>query len=371
MKFNDLVLRKRKIKFIGGLALALAFSAGLIFDYFESKNEPGMVIGDKENVIVLSPKGPIALVAKVDTGADFSSIDSALAESMGLVKNQLKRRVKNAQGIQVRDTVNIDYVVGNQEINTIVSVADRSQLSTDMIIGRSDMQGLLIDPNREFLTEPDSKIQRPTWSSFFMRAANRSVSKQLIILPILGLFVVLFRLVLGVRTFGVFAPVVIALSLILMQSNILQGILIYTALISIGVALKLLVFSKMQLPNVVEMFLIMVSVLLILVAFSFLPLSFQLTATTVFFPLIITTHIIERFSNITEEQHLVPAVFLLLETFFVAIILTFAGIFLVNRSMEFIWIVFAISIPVAIAAGNYTGLRLTELFRFDKLKKND
>jgi hypothetical protein len=80
---------------------------------------------------------------------------------------------------------------------------------------------------------------------------------------------------------------------------------------------------------------------------------------------------VERFSNITEEQHIIPAVILLLETLSVAILLAFVGIYLVNLSMETIWLVFAISIPIAIAAGNYTGLRLNEFFRFDKLKKND
>lgn len=369
MKFIDSILLKKRARMIGGLALALGLVAVFVLDYFESRNEAGTVVGDRETVVVLSPKGPVTLVAKIDTGADFSAIDSSLADSMGLKHNSLKRRVINAQGTQVRDTASIDFVLGNQEINTIVSLADRSQLSTDMIIGRSDLQGFMIDPSREFLNEPNASIQKPTWSSFFIRATNRSLNKQLIILPILGLFVVLFRLLLGIRTFGVFAPVVVALSLILMQANMVQGILIYVILISIGVALKLLVFSKMQLPNIVEMFLIMASVLLSLVLFSFLPLSFQLTATTVFFPLIITTHIVERFSNITEDQHLSSAIILLAETFFVALVLTLIGIFLVNLTIESIWIIFALCIPVAVAAGNYTGMRVSEFFRFDKLKR--
>ncbi|MFA7209177.1 MAG: 7TM domain-containing protein [Parcubacteria group bacterium] len=369
MKFNDFIARKRKIKIIGGLALALALTAGLVFDYFESRNEAGTVLGDKENIIVLSPKGPVTFVAKVDTGADFSSIDSGLAASLGLPHNPLKRRVLSAQGIQVRDTANVDFVVGNQEINTVVSLADRTQLSTDMIIGRSDLQGFLIDPNRQFLNEPKTTAQKPTWFSFFVRATDRSLSKQIIILPILAAIVVLFRLILGIRTFGVFAPVVIALSLILMQPNVAQGVMIYVVLISVGVALELLMFSKMQLPNVVEMFLIMAAIVLMLVLFSFLPLSFQLTATTVFFPLIITTHIVERFSKVTEDQQISFAVALLVETLVVALILTFIGTFLVNFSTGVLWVIFGISIPISFAAGNYTGLRLSEFFRFDKLVK--
>ena len=259
--------------------------------------------------------------------------------------------------------------MGNKEINTISSLADRSQLSTEMIIGRTDLQGFMIDPNQQFLNEPTAGQQKPTWSAFLVRASNKTLNNQIILLPILGALVVAIRLLIGVRTFGVFAPVVIALSLILMSPNILQGIVLYVFLISIGAAAKVLVFSKMQLPNVAEMGLIMCFIVICLVVFSFLPLSFQLTATTVFFPLIITTHLVERFSRATEEHEIADALKLLAETFTIAIFLTFVGNYLLHFTSNVLWLIFAIAMVFIWSVGNYTGLRLRELLRFKQLKK--
>jgi hypothetical protein len=369
MKLQNEKIRRRRKTFFVAIFFAVVLFAGLMIDLFETRNEAGTVLGDKETVTILSPTGSVSVTAKIDTGADFSSIDSSLADSLNLKTNTLKRGVTSAQGKQVRDTVVVEYIIGNKQISSIFSVADRSNLSTDVLIGRSDMQGFTVDPNREFLNEPQFPLKSLTLHSLFARVTNRSVSKQIVVLPILGALVVLLRLVVGLRTFGIFAPVVIALSLILMQPNIIQGIIIYMLLISIGVAMKLLVFGRMNLPNIAEMSLIMSVSLLSLVVFSFFPLSFQLTTTTVFFPLIITTHIIERFSRISEENKLSEAMNLLFHTLVTALLLTFIGSYLVNLNIGIIWIIFFISIFVVIAIGNYTGLRLSEFLRFKFLKK--
>lgn len=363
-------LKRRKKVFLGSIAMAVALLAVFVFDYFESGKETSAVLGDRETVVVLTDKGPVTIVAKIDTGADYSAIDATLAQSLGLRTNSLMRRVTNAQGTQLRNTADIDFSVGNRQISTIVSIADRSQLSTEMIIGRSEMQGFTVDPNRQFLNEPPVPTKGSMWSNLLVRATNRSLNKQIILMPILGVIVVLARLVFGLSTFGVFGPVVIALSLMLMQPNILQGVLIYLILVSIGVAMKLLVFSRMFLPNVAEMALIMSLTVVMLLVFSFLPLSFQLSATAIFFPLIITTHLVERFSRTVEENHLSEAMKLLVQTMIVAVIMAFIGMYLVNFSQEMIWILFAISVALVVAMGNYTGMRLNELFRFSSFKKN-
>lgn len=360
--------RRRKIM-LGTLVLAIIISAALLVDLYETRNEAGTLVGDMENIIVMTDKGPVNTVAKIDTGADFSAIDQTLAQSMNLKPANLKRRVLSAQGIQVRQTAAMTFVLGNKEISTIVSLADRSQLNAPIIIGRNDLQGFTIDPNRQFLNEPKTPSQRFSLASFFVRAANRAVNKQIIIIPILGAIVVILRILLGVRTFGIFGPVVIALSLILMQPNVWQGVLIYVFLIAIGAGAKILMLNRLQLPNIAEMSLIMSIIVLSLVGFSYFPLNFQLTITTVFFPLIITTHIIERFSKTSEEHQLGEAFTLLVSTLLVAIFLMFIGSYLVNKSLGVIWALFGLSILLTIVVGMYNGLRFSEFLRFKFLKK--
>jgi hypothetical protein len=364
-------LKRRRKVFLGSLAIAIALVGLLVLEYFESGKEVSKVLGDKETVVVMTDNGPVSITAKIDTGADYSAIDSTLAKSLGLHENSLNRRVTNAQGTQVRGTADILFNIGDKQISTVVSLADRSQLSTEMLLGRSDMQDFTIDPNKQFLNEPQVPMQSNMWRSFLARATNRSLNKQVILMPILAVIVIFLRLVIGVSTFGVFSPVVIALSLMLMQPNILQGVLIYIILVSIGVAMKLLLFGKMFLPNVAEMGLIMSAIVIALFGFSFLPISFQMSATAIFFPLIITTHLVERFSRTVEENKLSEAVKLLVRTMLVAILMALIGNYLVNFSQEMIWILFAVSIALVIAIGNYTGMRVMELFRFSAFRKNE
>jgi hypothetical protein len=367
-KTSELLKKRRRI-FFGSIALAVAMSGVFFLDNFETEDENSNVLGDRETVVILTEKGPVSVIAKIDTGADFSAIDATLAQSLELKNNSLVRRVSNAQGQQVRDTVDIVFNIGNKQVITIVSLADRSQLSTEMIIGRSDMQGFIIDPSRQFLNEPSFSAKGSMWATLFARATNRTINKQIILIPILGVIVVLFRLVVGVNTYGVFGPVVIALSLMLMGPNIFQGILIYLVLVSVGVAMKLLVLGRMHLPSVAEMGLIMSVIVILLLGFAFLPLAFQLNATAIFFPLIITTHLVERFSHTVEENHMSDALRLLAQTMAIAILMTLVGNYLFNYSQEAIWIVFVISIFLIIAIGNYTGMRLTEVIRFSSFRK--
>jgi len=370
MEFKSPIISKRRRIAIFSTTIAIALLAGLLVDFFESKNETGPQIGSQENVVLFSPNGPSTITAKIDTGADFSAIDSSLADRLGLSHNKLKRRVLSAQGVQVRETVNAEFILGDKTISSVLSVADRSQLNTDMIVGRQDLLGFTIDPARQFLNEPKPPAnQKFSWAMLIARSANRAVSKDILIIPILGALVVLFQLIGGLRTFGVFAPVVIALSLILMSPNIIQGILIYIFLISIGTGFKIILFERLRLPHVAEMSLIMSAVVLTLVGFSFLPLGFQVAVTTVFFPLIITTHIIERFSKTVGEHRIGDAILLTVQTMALAVILTFIGSYFITQSYGAIWLLFAASILLAIAAGYYNGLRFTEFFRFKMLRK--
>jgi hypothetical protein len=370
MQFKNPKLTKRKRITIFSSLIAVALLSGILVDFFESRNETSPLIGSQENIVLLTPKGAISIAAKIDTGADFSAIDSSLADKLGLQRNRLKRRVFSATGVQVRETVNMEFILGDKSISSTLSVADRSQLNTDIIVGRQDLLGFTIDPARQFLNEPKPPTnQKLSWAMLLARSANRAVSKDILIIPILGALVVLLNLVGGVKTFGIFAPVVIALSLILMSPNIIQGILIYIFLISIGTAFKILIFDRLELPHIAEMSLIMSAVVLSLVAFSFLPLGFQIAVTTVFFPLIITTHIIERFSKTVAEHRIGDAILLTVETMFVAVALTFIGSYLITQSYGAIWITFAVAILITIAVGHYNGMRLTEFFRFKLLRK--
>lgn len=105
-----------------------------------------------ERVKIYSNKGKSVVVdARIDTGAVRSSLDKKLAEDLGLLeeKNILwKKRYayRSAGGRQSRPVIGLRISVGGHKINTSASVADRSKLTTPLLIGRNDLQGFFISP---------------------------------------------------------------------------------------------------------------------------------------------------------------------------------------------------------------------------------
>jgi hypothetical protein len=81
--------------------------------------------------------------AKIDTGADGSSIDRVLAEELGLLEpdNILYHDYfRNALGRKKREIVGVMFVMAGRKIRTKISIADRSKLRNKMIVGRRDLK---------------------------------------------------------------------------------------------------------------------------------------------------------------------------------------------------------------------------------------
>jgi len=104
-----------------------------------------------EKVKIYTPKKKARKVeARIDTGALRSSIDRNLAEELGLLDESnilWKKRYayRSAHGKQARPVIGLNIRLAGRKIKTSASVANRSRLSTPILIGRRDLQGFLID----------------------------------------------------------------------------------------------------------------------------------------------------------------------------------------------------------------------------------
>ncbi|OGM32075.1 hypothetical protein A2803_00725 [Candidatus Woesebacteria bacterium RIFCSPHIGHO2_01_FULL_44_21] len=92
--------------------------------------------------------------ARIDTGALRTSIDRAIAEDLGLLaeNNILWRRryaYRSASGRQMRPVVGLTLKIAGRKLKTSASVANRSKMSTPVLIGRNDLEGFLINPAHE------------------------------------------------------------------------------------------------------------------------------------------------------------------------------------------------------------------------------
>lgn len=89
--------------------------------------------------------------ARIDTGALRTSIDRGLAESLNLLSedNILWRKryaYRSASGRQTRPVVGITMRIAGRKLRTTASVANRSKMTTHLLIGRNDLEGFLVNP---------------------------------------------------------------------------------------------------------------------------------------------------------------------------------------------------------------------------------
>ncbi len=189
----------------------------------------------------------------------------------------------------------------------------------------------------------------------------------LLMLPIGGLVVAFLRNVVGLRTFGVFLPVLIAYSLL--ETGFLTGLLLFVFLILfVGIVSRL--FNRLGLlytPKLVISLTIMVLVMVIGSCIGMVTDIKFLTALT-FFPTIIITVSAERFSSLILEDGFQKATGTLFQTL---VAVAFCYVMLSSKLLASIIIVFPelllITIVCAMFLGRYIGLRATELLRFKLL----
>lgn len=118
----------------------------------EQSYEGKRVVRLVEKVIVKGPGGEEKVRAKVDTGADRTTVDRRLAERLKLGPVLSEVTIKaSSEGRRVqRPIVNAVVTVGGKTFDLRVGVADRSQMKFLVIIGRDILRSgtFLIDPTR-------------------------------------------------------------------------------------------------------------------------------------------------------------------------------------------------------------------------------
>jgi len=109
--------------------------------------EKGNVLNVVEKVTIYGPKAKKVVTAKIDTGAYSTSIDDALVEELGLSEYPRQKLVRTGFGVEeVRDRVDILFRLHGKDIQTDASHTDRAHMRFQMIIGRRDIKGFLVDP---------------------------------------------------------------------------------------------------------------------------------------------------------------------------------------------------------------------------------
>lgn len=137
-----------------GVKIAKVLFAGRFSD--RVKAEEGLkILKPVEKVKIYAPgKKRVVISARIDTGALRSSIDRGLARELGMLdkKNILWRRgyaYRSAHGKQSRPIIGLTMRLAGRKLITSASVANRSKLSTPLLIGRNDLVGFLVSSQED------------------------------------------------------------------------------------------------------------------------------------------------------------------------------------------------------------------------------
>ncbi|MFC5047622.1 7TM domain-containing protein [Aquimarina hainanensis] len=186
----------------------------------------------------------------------------------------------------------------------------------------------------------------------------------LLLLPIGGLLVAFLKNIVGIKTFGVFLPVLIAFSL--MKIGVFVGVLSLIALI-LCVGLVSYPFDRMGLLYTPKLVISLVIIVSIMIGAIYIGMKNEIPWLTTFatFPIIILTITSERFSRTIIEEGYRTAIDRLLQTLLATVI---CYVVVSRPWLPSVLIVFPELILLVIVAstclGRYIGIRWVEFYRF-------
>ena len=188
--------------------------------------------------------------------------------------------------------------------------------------------------------------------------------KMILMLPLGVLIVVFFRNIIGLQTFGLFLPALIAISC--RETGLFLGLMAYLLVIGM-VSLLHFPLSRWGIMHTPKVAIMVVGVIMSFLLLSVLSIQFNMDALAyvMLFPIIIITFSAEKFAKALDEDGIQKALTLTLQTLIVA---SFAYLAMNSRTMETLFLAFP-ELFLAIVAlnlllGKWIGLRFMEFIRF-------
>ena len=207
------------------------------------------------------------------------------------------------------------------------------------------------------------------FSLFSLPVHTQAVYHILLLVPIGAFLLVILRNVVGIKTFGTFMPVLMALAF--RETQLLWGIILFSVMVALGLSIRLYL-EHLKLLVVPRLASVLFVVVLLMALLSILThkLGLERGLSVALFPMVILTMTIERMSIVWEERGATEALQQGLGSLVVAAI---AYLIMDIKYVEHLAFVFPELLLVLLAGtlllGRYYGYRLLELRRFKQLVK--
>lgn len=198
---------------------------------------------------------------------------------------------------------------------------------------------------------------------------TQAVYHVLLMIPIGALILVLMRNVVGVKTFGTFMPVLIALAF--RETRLLWGMVLFSLVVALGLSVRFY-FDRLKLLLVPRLASVLIVVVLVMALLSVVShkLGLEKGLSIALFPMVILTMTIERMSIVWEERGAAEALQQGLGSLAVAAIAYAVMNLALLRHVVFVYPeLHLVVLAITLLLGRYSGYRLTELRRFRALAR--
>ncbi len=208
-----------------------------------------------------------------------------------------------------------------------------------------------------------------SYSLLALPLQTQSVYRILLMVPIGAFIMLLLRNLIGLKTFGTFMPVLIAIAF--RDTGLAAGVALFVIVVGTGLLARFYL-EKLRLLLVPRLTAVLILVVMLMAMVSVLSnrLGIEVGLSVALFPMVIMAMTIERMSVAWEER---GAGFAMKEGAGTLLVAMLAYMAMSWEPLEHIVFVFPEVLLILLAAtlvlGRYSGYRLTELFRFRALAR--
>jgi hypothetical protein len=217
----------------------------------------------------------------------------------------------------------------------------------------------------------DNLFISPIISFFLHQGVPFDTIILILMLPIIATLIAFLRQVVGIKAFGIYTPLIVTFAF-LATNGIKYGIAIFVTVILVGMLMRFVLkpFRLLYLPRVAIMLTVVAIFILGVLTLGGGLRRTGLAAVSIF-PILIMITIVEKFVAVQIEKGDRVATILAIET----LIISIAGFFIASSPVIIKFIVvypwtILITLPINVLLGKWTGLRLSEYFRFKEIMKH-
>ncbi len=199
------------------------------------------------------------------------------------------------------------------------------------------------------------------------RGVTPSTIYLILMIPFLSFFVIFFRQVIGLSTFGVYTPVMIVASFFIL--GIALGLITFFFAVVTSYVVKHIInkFDFLYLPKV-GLNLSFVSLSFLLVLLLAILLDFKVSLSLAIFPMLVMSNVAEKFMAAQTEEGFRGAVVGVMETLIVVVISYYIIVWNYFNNMIMSWPeLILVPMVLTLLLGKFSGLRLSEYLRFRSL----